>query len=336
MAWAKSYTLDFGATGDTVKQGVDKLEDNIDALITYLNLLKTTFVGSTAPTSPDAGQIWMDTNTTPYTQKYYNGATWVVIGVGLPSNHISGLAVSHSTDTEHDISIAAGKARDATDAVDMILASALVKRADATWAVGSTNGGMASGESLPTSGTIHLWLIKRSDTGVIDAMFNNHATTGLTPTLPTSYDYKRRIASFRTDGSANILNGVQYGTGHNRKWIHKIPILDISANNPGASAVTAALSVPVGITVNVIGTVRVKDTGSGSYPLAILSSLLIDDTAASATAAPLFQVSSSLDAAPRSSPFIIPTITGGIRYRLTASAAENTVYISTEGWEDML
>jgi hypothetical protein len=76
--WSKSYTLDFGATGDTVKQGVDKLEDNVDAIITYLNLLRNTFTGATAPTSPDTGQFWIDTNVTP-TLKYYNGAAWVVV-----------------------------------------------------------------------------------------------------------------------------------------------------------------------------------------------------------------------------------------------------------------
>jgi hypothetical protein len=78
MSWAKEYSLDFGATGDTVKQGVDKLEDNVDAIITYLNLLRNTFTGATAPTSPDTGQFWIDTNVTP-TLKYYNGAAWVVV-----------------------------------------------------------------------------------------------------------------------------------------------------------------------------------------------------------------------------------------------------------------
>jgi hypothetical protein len=292
MSWSKLYTLDFGAAGDTVSQAADKLEDNVDDIITNMNLLKGTFVGTTAPTSPDTGQMWLDSNTTPYTQKYYNGAAWVVIGVGLPRGYIVGLGVSHGTDTEHDISIAAGFARDATNAVDMD-AAILVKQADAAWAVGTTKGGMATGESLPTSGTIHLWLIKRSDTGVVDAMFNNHATTALAPTLPTNYDYKRRIASFRTDGSANIINGDQWGTGTNRIWMYDTPILDIDDDNPGTAAVSRALSVPNGIIVKALFNAISIQGDAASIPQAYFSSLANADLAPSVTAAPLGQASAA-------------------------------------------
>jgi len=331
--WTKSYTIDFGATGDTVKQGIDKLEDNIDAIITYLNLLKSTFVSTTAPTSPDTGQFWLDSNTTPYTQKYYNGSAWVVVGVGLPTNHLSGLTVSHDTDTDHDVSIAAGKARDATDAVDIILASAIVKRFDATWVVGTTNGGACDGDALPTSGTWHVFVIKRVDTGVVDVC----GDTSLTPTLPTSYGYKRRIASYRTDGSANILNGDQYGTGNHREFVLDVPIVDISANNPGTSAVTAAVSVPSGIVVKALGRARVNNTASASYPLLWISSLATTDAAPSATATPGTTAYTNVDAAGEFTQFdVFSNTSAQIRYRISASAAENTVYIITDGWEDYL
>lgn len=43
MAFAKPYTLDFGPTGDTRKQAIDKLEDNIDDIYVNLNnsIIKT-------------------------------------------------------------------------------------------------------------------------------------------------------------------------------------------------------------------------------------------------------------------------------------------------------
>lgn len=53
--FAKPYTLDFGPTGDTVKEGVDKLEDNIDDIYTNLNNMAPAgvvqmYAGATAPT----------------------------------------------------------------------------------------------------------------------------------------------------------------------------------------------------------------------------------------------------------------------------------------------
>jgi hypothetical protein len=79
------------------------------------------------------------------------------ITAALPTNHLSGLALSNAADTEHDLTIAVGKARDATDAVDMTLASALTKQGDAEWAVGTAAGGFAAGESMPATGTVHVW-----------------------------------------------------------------------------------------------------------------------------------------------------------------------------------
>lgn len=168
----------------------------------------------------------------------------------LTPGAIDGLALSHAADTDHDITIAAGYAKDATYVEDMVLTSATTKRFDAEWVVGSTNGGFAAGESLPASGTIHIWLIKRPDTGVVDVMGNNHATSGLTPTLPTNYNYKRRIASLRTNSSSNIIGGDQWGTGRIRTWMYDAPILDLStADAEHTTGVTLALSVPTGIAV---------------------------------------------------------------------------------------
>ena len=319
MAWSKPYTVNTGSGGDTRYNGFVKTGDNIDDLYVKANLLKVNFLGATAPSSPDEGQLWLDSNDDPPTLKQYHGTAWVAVSSPIPltaQGHISGLTVTHATDTDHDITIALGKARDDTDAVDMTLEAALTKRADATWAVGSTNGGMATGESLPTSGTIHLWLIKRSDTGVVDTMFNNHATTGLTPTLPTDYDYKRRIASFRTDGSANIINGVQWGTGRRRTFTLNTPIVDVSAASATLDAFLATLSVPTGL--NVIAEIATYNTNGVWF-----SSPLSADLAA---AIPII----NQNGIPRR---ILTNTSSQIRYR---RAASDTVYIATIGWEDAL
>lgn len=106
--------------------------------------------------------------------------------------HIFGLTLSNNgTDATNDIDIAAGEAASTeTNPVLMVLASALTKRLDAAWAVGTNQGGLDTGSIANT--TYHVWLIQRSDTGVVDALFSTSATS---PTMPTNYDRKRRIGS---------------------------------------------------------------------------------------------------------------------------------------------
>jgi hypothetical protein len=255
-----------------------------------------------------------------------SGATapeWGTVASGLPLGYLSGLTIAHAADTEHDITVAAGEARDATDAADMVLASAITKQFDAEWAVGDAAGGFAAGESLPASGTIHIWLIKRADTGVVDVFANDHATSGLTPTLPTDYDYKRRIFSLRTDSSNNIINGDQWGTGLNRTFMYDTPQDDISDGASGTGGKTAAISVPAGIVVKAIVT-----SDAGTNALTYLSWISNTDIAAASP----FANATALGG--KSLQCLVFTNTSSqIRYRVSTST---TFDLATQGWEDSL
>lgn len=105
--------------------------------------------------------------------------------------HIYGLTLSNNaSDATNDIDIAAGEA--ASDDANpwlMVLGSSLTKRLDASWAVGTGNGGLDTGSIANT--TYHVWLIQRSDTGVVDALFSASATA---PTMPANYDRKVYLA----------------------------------------------------------------------------------------------------------------------------------------------
>jgi len=247
----------------------------------------------------------------------------------LPTGHLSGLTLSHAADTEHDITVAAGAARDATDAADMTLPSAITKRFDAEWTVGTGNGGMAAGESLPTSGTIHIWLIMRSDTGIVDVMANDHATSGLTPTLPSGYDYKRRIFSLRTDPSANIFNGAQWGTGKIRRFRFSTPPRDISVSSSASGdAATGAMTVPAGVDC-------VCDFNVMSDYGVYLSSLYSADMACAEEAAPM--LSNGMSGTTRTWGYVggvVSNTLGQIRYRPYGAGVK--VFIVTLGWEDSL
>ena len=133
---------------------------------------------------------------------------------GMPKNHITGLVLSNDTDTDHDINITAGEARDSTDAQDITLASEITKQIDSAWSVGDDAGGMDTG-SVGNTTHYFVWLIKRSDTGVVDALFS---TSFSSPTMPTNYDYKRLVGWVLTDGSSNILGFRSIGDGREVRY----------------------------------------------------------------------------------------------------------------------
>ncbi len=155
--------------------------------------------------------------------------------------HLWGLTLSNNvTDPTNDIDIAVGSARDSTNAVNMVLAAALTKQLDVAWAVGSGLGGLDTGAIANT--TYHIWLIKRSDTGVVDALFSTSATA---PTMPASYDYKRRIGSI-VRASAAIRGFTQTGD----EFHHATASQDINTTTLGTTAVTYTLAtIPIGISV---------------------------------------------------------------------------------------
>ena len=109
-------------------------------------------------------------------------------------------------DAVNDIDISVGwAASDVAPYYVMPLTSGITKRLDAAWSVGSGNGGLDTGSIA--NATYHVFLIQRSDTGVVDALFSLSATA---PTMPANYDRKRRIGSIARSGGA-ILAFTQIG-----------------------------------------------------------------------------------------------------------------------------
>lgn len=156
--------------------------------------------------------------------------------VSLGRGYIGGLQLSQDTDADHDITIAAGEARDDGDSANIVLASAITKQIDAAWAVGTDAGGLDTG-SVAINTWYHLHAIKRLDTGVVDALFSLSATS---PTLPTNYDVSRRIGAVLTDGSANIIAFFQDGD----RFLWDVPVRDLNGEVVGTTAELHALSVP--------------------------------------------------------------------------------------------
>lgn len=238
----------------------------------------------------------------------------------LPMNYLTGLTLSNNgSDATNDLDIAAGSCRDSTDAVNIDLAAAITKRLDASWAVGTGNGGLDTGSIANT--TYHIWLIKRSDTGVVDALFSASASS---PTMPANYDYKRRIGSLK-----RVSGAWQVFTQLCDTFILTGPTLDIDTNDPGTSAVTATLPAPTGIQLTAI--VDVAITGD---LIALVSSPDQTDSAPSSSAAPLYNVRGNSSVSNAGQLHIRTNTSAQIRYRLDASNGSTYARISLVGWID--
>jgi hypothetical protein len=188
--------------------------------------------------------VWLDTSVTPALLKMRNAANdaWVSVILGpfasqaqaetgtdtalalnslrvaqaiaaqagpATRGYIFGLTLANNAvDANNDIDIAAGvAASDDASPVLMALGATLTKRLDAAWAVGDGNGGLDTG-SKANSTWYYVWLIRRPDTGVVDALFSASSTA---PTLPANYTQKRLIGFVLTNGSGNIRAFVQQG-----------------------------------------------------------------------------------------------------------------------------
>lgn len=185
--------------------------------------------------------------------------------------YIDGLTLS-TAGSSSTISIAAGGASDSTNVFILSLASSISKTTSA-WSVGTGNGGLDTG-SIANSTWYYFYLIRRTDTGVVDVVFS---TSSSSPTLPTNYTQYRYIGAGLTNGSAQWTAFTQSGN----EFYWSTPVLDVSGACT-TSATTVALSVPRGRKMKVFLNVRTT-TGLTVY----LSDPANADLAPSSSANPL-------------------------------------------------
>lgn len=244
--------------------------------------------------------------------------------------YLYGLTLSNNgSDATNDIDIATGvAAADTSPYYLMQLTSVLTKRLDAAWAVGTGNGGLDTGSIANT--TYHVWLIQRSDTGVVDALFSTSATA---PTMPTNYDRKRRIGAI-IRASAAILPFIQHGDEFWHNNASNGGILDVNVPNPGTSAATRTLTVPTGIQTDVIINLGVNNSsGVSSITTATPLELAAVSPGSSFTSGLWNETIGSGPAIGRQGRIRTNT-SGQIRTQTSVSGASLTLQIGTLGWVD--
>lgn len=171
--------------------------------------------------------------------------------------YLSGLTLS-TAGSSATFGIAAGIATDSTNADMMVLASAYTKTTS-SWAVGTGNGALDTG-SIANSTWYHVFLIKRTDTGVVDVLLSTSATS---PTLPTNYTISRRIGSMKTNGSAQWTKFSQNGD----EFLWDVRVTDLSGATTSPTASSVALTVPSGVKVNALLTMRLDYVSAATSTL---------------------------------------------------------------------
>lgn len=244
----------------------------------------------------------------------------------LGSNYIAGLETSNSTsDAANDIIIAAGVATDATNTSLMRLTAQIDKQLDAAWAVGAGSGGLDTGAiNLTTLITYHVHLIKRPDTGVVDALFSTSVNA---PVMPANYTLRRRIASIVE--STNLFLYTQMDDYFYRATM----ALDVTAANETTIAITRTISVPTGINVIADGSIQI--VASASTAAMLITDLSQTDEAPDTTNGKATIVA-SLATPPATGYWRCRTNTSAsIRTRRNTTGAGAITRLSTRGWTDV-
>jgi hypothetical protein len=283
-------------------------------------------VRATSPTvtNPVVGTQSPGDNTTKAASTAFVTSAIAAAGItGFPlQGYINGLTLS-TAGGSGTMGIAAGLATDTTNAAAMTLASAYTKTT-AAWAVGTGNGGIDTGAIANTT-WYHWWLIQRSDTGVVDVLFSLSPTA---PTMPASYDRKRRLGAAITDGAAHWVKFVQTGN----RFIWNVLVRDVNLPAWGSTAAqTVALTVPTGVAVEAIVNFDFNYvSGAGQYLL--VTSLNQTDTAPGAAAQSTF--CSATNPVGFGTIQLTTDTAASIRFRMSVATALVEAY--TRGWVDAL
>ncbi len=166
-------------------------------------------------------------------------------------SYISGLVPSLAADTDHDITLSTGSCVDKTGAGIISLLAPLTKQLDATWVAGNGVGGMFSGVSLTADTTYHIHMIVKDSDGSNDWGYDTSLTAANKPAGYTAY---RRVWSFKTDVSANIVpfSAIEAAGGGIRAY--PLDIANVYNNtSPGTSKDDFSTTAPSGLDCIVAG-----------------------------------------------------------------------------------
>ncbi|WP_342714454.1 hypothetical protein AAFG22_14860 [Bradyrhizobium sp. B024] len=234
-------------------------------------------------------------------------------------SYLAGLTLS-TAGSSATFGIAAGIAVDSTNAGFMSLASAYTKTTSA-WAVGTATGALDTG-SIAASTWYHVYLIKRTDTGVVDVLISTSASS---PTMPTNYTLSRRIGAMKTNGSSQWTKFVQLGD----EFLWDTPVGDVNTTF-GTTSTLYTLSVPTGLQLWALCRIAASN---GATSAADLFQSTDESTQAVSTPSGNMTLAQATAANFAAAAHSIRTNTSA-QIRGVSSSASTTLQIVTYGWID--
>lgn len=262
-------------------------------------------------------------------------AKWEAFSNDLPPTWLSGCTISNGTDADHDIDIAAGVCVDSTDAVKLTLGFTLPKQIDVSWAEDSDSGvtpsgGFPTGISLSPSTKYHVFVIRKTSDGSVDAGFDTSITAANLLADATDYSEYRRIGSVQTDASSNILAFVQTGN----EFTYADPILDVDTTSLGTSSASYTLSVPA--IAGTVAKMNVVASRASNEAQVYVRDLNANDEAASGAVGPLFTVFSHSTSGVKGGQLMQIPVNGSAQIAARSTGASTTFRVATLGWIDKL
>ena len=273
-------------------------------------LASPTFTGTPAAPTPTTGD-----NTTRIATTAFVEAS---IGA-LNRGHLWGGLLSTSGPSG-TFGISAAVVADRSGADVMTLASAITKTTSA-WTVGTGNGALDTG-TIQANKWYFVFLIKRPDTGVVDAVVSLSPTT---PTLPTNYTIARYLGAMVTNSSSQWIPFTQIGD----EFWWNTPTLSVSNANPTTTRTLYALAVPLGISVKAFFRGMYSHTGANNVanfhsPLIGLAQLTSNN----------FDLVNPTAGGFAAGQFAVWTNTAQQIYAVSSASSGSSLYISTLCWID--
>jgi len=246
--------------------------------------------------------------------------------ISASASAISGLVPSNAADADHDITISTGQARDSAGAKTLTLSSAITKQLDAAFVEGNDAGGLFTG-TIAADTTYHLFIIQKDSDGSIDAGFDTSLTAA---NIPTGFTAFRRVGSFETNSSSNLVGFTAIEAGGGSIYVNlDARATDVDTTSPGTSAVLATLSIPQDFEVLVHLDVMLRDNTGTAI---LITSPQADDVAPNTTNADI-SASTANDVNSINCDRLTNTV-GQIRYRSNTASGLTTFKIFTLGWTD--
>jgi hypothetical protein len=253
-------------------------------------------------------QAAADNSTKAATTAYVDRAT-------VLRSYLAGLLTANNGSTPNSkIDVAAGVCADGTNAAMMTFAGG-------TLDCGTTGANGLDAGSLSASASYHLFVIGKSD-GTTALLAS---TSAASPTLPGGYSLKRRIWSFKTDGSSHILAYLQDGD-----FCYEQPVTDYNSTSTRSLSLLTLSGVPTGIVVCPLLTLTLGVSGAGNanMQLAPGGNAAFSGIWAGSGTSPTTHGASSLIGPPTNT-------SGQINVGVTLSSGTiSEGMISTKGWLD--